>query len=204
MPKDGTETRTQIMDTAEALILDHGYAGTSVEAIVEAAGVTKGAFFHHFRSKMDLARALVERYADLDAGLLERTMEEAERASDDPAEQLVAFVELCAEEMEEFAEPHPGCLFASFCYEAQLFDADTHRIIRDATVLWRERLGAKVREAVALHPPRIEVDPDALADMLWVVFEGSFLLSRAMADPEAVAVQLRQYRGYLELLFGVV
>lgn len=192
------------MDAAEALILDHGFAGTSVEAIVERAGVTKGAFFHHFRSKVELAHALVERYAALDAEFLETKMVRAERLARDPLQQLLLFAGLCAEAMEELTEPYPGCLFASYCYEAQLFDAETHRIIREAVVLWRERLGAKIREAANAHPPRLEVDVEALADMLWVIFEGAFVLSRAMREPKAVAAQIRRYRDHLELLFEAV
>lgn len=203
MPRDGSATRTRIMDAAQALILDHGFAATSVDAVVQRAGVTKGAFFHHFESKTELAHALIERYAAGDAASLETTMERAERLSGDPLQQLLLFVGLSAEAMDELdGGPPPGCLFASYCYEAQLFDAHTHGVIRRATAHWRERLGAKIREAAAVHPPRLAVDLDALADMLWVIFEGAFILSRTTKDPKAVAAQVRQYRSYLELLFG--
>lgn len=204
MPKDGTDTRTGIMDAAQDLILEKGFAGTSVDAIVERAGVTKGAFFHHFPGKASLARALVERFAELDAGHLEENLARAERLSRDPLQQVLIFVGLFEEAMGQLTEPYPGCLFASYCYEAQLFDAETHEIIRNAILLWRERFGAKLREAAEVHPPRVDVDPAVLADELTVVFEGAFILSKMLDDPKAVAAQLRQYRNYLELLFGAV
>ncbi len=56
-------TRERILQIAEALVYEKGFSGTSLNDIVSAASLTKGAFFHHFRSKDDLGRALVARYA---------------------------------------------------------------------------------------------------------------------------------------------
>lgn len=201
MPRDGTETRTRIMDVAESLMLDHGFAATSVEAIVRGVGVTKGAFFHHFRTKTELAHALVERWARLDEEHLAENMDRAERLSRDPLQQLLLFVGLFEESMGSLSEPYPGCLLASAVHEAELFDAATHERIRDSVLTWRQRLRSKLDEVVAEHPPRLDVDLDVVADQLWSTFEGAFILSRTMREAGAVAEQLRQYRNYLELLF---
>ncbi len=190
------------MDAAEALILDHGFGGTTVEAVIGRAGVTKGAFFHHFASKADLGHALVARYAALDAEHLERTLERAERLSGDPLRQVLLFVGLLEEEMEALTEPHPGCLFASYCYQAGLFDAGTMAIVRQSMQRWRERVGAKLAEAGARHPPRAAVDFESLADMLLTIFEGAFVLSRTMEEPKLIAGQLADFRTYVELVFG--
>ena len=79
MPKRGPETRDRILDSAEALIMDMGFGSTSIDRVLEGAGVTKGAFFHHFPSKADLGKALVQRYAKRDTELLEVTMARAEK-----------------------------------------------------------------------------------------------------------------------------
>lgn len=202
MPTTGPDTRTQIMDAAQDLILEQGFAGTTVDRILEGVGVTKGAFFHHFRSKQELAHALVERFAAADREVLVTTMERAERLSRDPVQQLLIFVGLLEESASELTDPHPGCLFASYCYEAQLFDEAIHGIIRESLLLWRERLGRKLRAAIASSPPRTAADPEDIADLLTVVAEGSFILSRSLKDPAVVARQFHQYRLYLELLFG--
>ena len=88
MPRDGTATRTALMDAAEALILGQGFAATSVDSVIAKAGATKGAFFYHFKTKADLAQALVERYAELDLGHLHTNMARAEALSRDPLQQL--------------------------------------------------------------------------------------------------------------------
>src|SRR6478752_2341926 len=53
----GTDAKTKLLDAAMAMIRTQGYAATSVDELCRAAGVTKGAFFHHFRSKEELAVA---------------------------------------------------------------------------------------------------------------------------------------------------
>ncbi|MGB5535699.1 MAG: TetR/AcrR family transcriptional regulator, partial [Thiogranum sp.] len=66
MPRDGSVTRNKIMDVAQNMVLDVGLSGTSVEKVIDEAGVTKGTFFYHFKTKHDLAASLIERYAEDD------------------------------------------------------------------------------------------------------------------------------------------
>lgn len=56
----GTETRDALLTAARALFGEQGYAATSTEEIVERAGVTKGALYHHFTDKEQLFRAVFE------------------------------------------------------------------------------------------------------------------------------------------------
>jgi TetR/AcrR family transcriptional repressor of nem operon len=202
MPRDGTATRTRILDAAQTLVLQQGYAGTSVDDVIDAAGTTKGGFFHHFPSKQDLARALVERYAAEDTAVLNELFSRAERMSRDPLQQLLLFVALQEESAEELAQDDPGCLFASFCYERDLFDPATREVIAHALREWRERTRAKLDEVVERYPPRLAVDLDALADQGVALYEGAYVLSRALGEPDILKGQLRHFRTYLELLFA--
>jgi TetR/AcrR family transcriptional regulator, transcriptional repressor for nem operon len=200
MPRDGAANRTRILDAAEKLVLDKGFAGTSVDDVISAARTTKGGFFHHFPTKRELAHALVERYVAADMELLDSLVERAERESDDPLEQLLRFVSL-QDVTDELAGETPGCLYASFCYEQELVDESTRALIAEAVLAWRTRTRAKLDEVAARYPPRIPVDLDALADQGLAVYEGSFILSRALGEPRLLRGQLQHFRSYLELLF---
>jgi TetR/AcrR family transcriptional regulator, transcriptional repressor for nem operon len=202
MPRDGTVTRTAIMDAAEGLILSRGFAGSSVDDIVAKAGATKGSFFYHFDSKAALARALVERFAASDQAILARHLARADALSRDPLQRMLIFVGLFREEFAQLTEPYPGCLFASCIAEAQLFDEDVHRIIADNMTVWRKTLAERFAAIMAEHPPRLPVSAESLADMLTVIFEGAFILAKTMNDPAMAAEQLGHYRSYLELLFS--
>lgn len=202
MARDGAATRTRILDEAQRLMLDRGFGGTSIDEIIAAAGTTKGGFFHHFASKQQLARALVERYVAEDMALLEDLASRSESLSRDPLQQLLLFVALQEEAADEPGADDPGCLYASFCYERGLVDEGTRKLIADAVRAWRNQTRAKLDEVVALYPPRVPVDLDALADEGLAVFEGSYVLSRALSEPKLLKAQLRHFRTYLELLFA--
>jgi TetR/AcrR family transcriptional repressor of nem operon len=190
------------MDAAEASILEQGFSATSIDKIVHQAGITKGTFFYHFETKADLALALIKRFAEADRALLADNLARAEQLSRDPLQQVLIFVGLFREMMSELQDPYPGCLFASYIYEAQLFDDGTLALICDAMEIWRREFGAKLEAVMALHPPRRPVTAASLADMITVVFEGAFIMSRTMKSPEVVVEQLDHYRNYLELLFS--
>lgn len=201
MARDGTANRERILDAAQRLVLERGFAATSVDAILSEASATKGGFFHHFHSKNDLGRALLERYAAADRRLLEEFMAEAEAQTDDPAEQLVAFVRRFEQVAAGLAPAQPGCLFVSFIYERRLVGEGSEDLIADAIRDWRDRLLEKLEAAVRARPPAVAVDLRSLADHVFTVFEGGFILSRAMDDPARLPAQLAHVRHYLELLF---
>lgn len=183
-------------------MLERGFAGTSIDDVLWEAGSTRGAFFHHFSSKAELGRALVERWAAGDADHLERNMARAEMLATDPLERLMVFTGLLVEEARSIAPTDVGCLFASFLYERQMVDQTTGALIAGSMRLWRGRVSALIAEAAEAHPPRAAIDPDALSDALLVVYEGAFVLSRALDDEGIVSRQLEQYREHLRLLFA--
>lgn len=203
LARNGEKTRTNIMDAAETLILAQGFSASSVDQIIERAGITKGAFFYHFPSKTDLAQALVERCARQDLAMLETSMAAAEGETGDPLQQLLIVLGQFVALAEKWSSPHPGCLLASFCYEAGLFEERTLAIIRNTMLTWRARFAEKLQAAAADNPPRLAVDLDSLADAFTVATEGAFIVSRTLSDPQAVANQIRHLQTYLKLLFGL-
>lgn len=201
MGKKHTDTKEKILDIAESIVLDKGFGGTTVDAIIEQAEVSKGAFFHHFSSKAELGRLLVDRYAKTDAEHLESNLDKAEGLSEDPLQQLLIFVKLFEQEMKTLEEPFPGCLYASYLHQSGLFDDDINTLIRESMLKWRKRVRSKLDEVVQKYPPAIDIDLDATADMMLVIFEGAFVLSRSVKEAQVVADQLLNYHNYLKLLF---
>jgi len=62
--KNHNERRVEIIQTASALFKEFGYQSTSVNQIIETMGISKGAFYHYFKSKEQLLDALVELFVD--------------------------------------------------------------------------------------------------------------------------------------------
>jgi len=197
----GEDTRKRILDAAQALVLGHGFAGVSVDQLIKSLGLTKGAFFHHFRSKNDLARALIRRYADDGLALFRDNLARARKLSDDPLQQLLILVGLYEELFEKLTEPYPGCLLASYVYELRQFDEETRAIINEEFIESRREVMKLIRAIMKKYPPRRPVDPMALADAFMSTFEGAFILSKSLNEADITVKQLRLYRTTLEALF---
>ena len=203
MPKDGTPTRTRILESAERLVMERGFAATSVDEVIAESSSSKGAFFHHFPTKNDLGRALVARYAAADIEHLETFMAAAEAETDDSAGQVVAFVRRFEEAADEIVAEQPSCLYVSFIYDRQLSQDGTTDMIVDAIVAWRDLLRAKLQAAADRHPLRRDIDLEDLANHVFVTFEGAFILARSLRDPSHMRRQLRLLRQSLEALLDV-
>lgn len=194
MPRDGTATRTRLLDAAERLVTDHGFSATSVDQVIAEAGSSKGAFFHHFSSKADLGEQLVERYAAHDVQTLVDGLD-ATAHLDDPRERLVEFVRHFELRGDEIMSAQSNCLYVSVLSERQLAGPESGGAILGAVVAWREAIVGLLRAALGERP-----DLDDLADHVFVTFEGAFILCRTTGDPSHMRRQLAALRVLLTAL----
>lgn len=200
MPRDGSPTRERILAAAERLVIENGFTATSLDQVIAASRSSKGAFFHHFASKIDLAEQLVERYAAADIAHLEAALAQT-RSIRDPAERLLSFLAIFEDTADELMAAQSSCLYVAMLTERQLVDAGTTRHIRAAVLAWRQELAALFAAALAQRRPAYGAeafDCEALADHVFVTFEGAFVLCRTMDDPAHMGRQLRALRRLVE------
>ena len=198
----GERTRERIMDLAYRSIVEKGFAATSIEELVEAAGITKSGFFYHFRDKNDLARQLFERFLAEDASILDTLESRARELSDDPLQSFLIFLNLYAQMMGDMEALHPGCMVATVTYQERMFDAEVRQMNVDYLKRMRARFVRWIGEIVATNPPRFEVEVEEIADHLNVVVEGAIIQSKALRDESLMGKQTRLFRQYVKLLFG--
>jgi TetR/AcrR family transcriptional regulator, transcriptional repressor for nem operon len=198
----GEKTREKILDFAYDSIVQKGFAATSIEELVEAAGITKSGFFYHFRDKNDMARQLFDRFLTEDESIIETLASRARELSDDPLQNFLIFLNLYAQMMDDMETLHPGCMVASVTYQERLFDAEIIQMNTSYLLRMRERFSAWLHEIAAVHPPKTEIDLEGLADTLTTIVEGAIILSKALADPALMGRQTRLFRNYVKLLFG--
>lgn len=197
----GARTREKILDLAYVAIIKKGFAATSIEELVAAAGITKSGFFYHFRDKNDLARQILERYQaenEVFQGALE---ERARELSDDPLHSYLIFLKLYAEAMATVVVNHPGCLVAMITFQDASFDRAVIQMNVAGLHAWRRRFLAWLEEIAALYPPKGEVDLVAMADGVFGVTASALTLSKALSDPEVMSSQLLLYRDQVRLTF---
>jgi TetR/AcrR family transcriptional repressor of nem operon len=201
MTDKGETARARLVAAAEKIILEKGYAGATIDELLAATGASKGAFFHHFRGKADLARAVVERYAENDFALFRQWSEAADAASDDPLQRVLHFLTAFERYLDGLGKPFPGCVFASYTYESRQFGPEVHAYIRERLEAWIGLYQQKLAALIAARRPTAPVTARALAEMITTIIEGGFVMALALGDATWLQRQSAEYRRYLSLLF---
>ncbi|MBB5537336.1 TetR/AcrR family transcriptional regulator [Rhizobium giardinii] len=202
--RKGEETRTRILDVAEAAVLQKGFGGTSIEELIAETGITKSGFFYHFRDKNELAKALLNRYIENDERIYDEIFSRARDLMDDPLQSFLLGLKLLSELLSDLPNGHPGCLVATICYYERLFDREIQEINRQAALTWRRRFRGMFDEIFAVYTPREQFDVDQLADMVSTVIEGGIVLSKALKEPQSLPGQILVFRSFVKLLFQPV
>jgi TetR/AcrR family transcriptional repressor of nem operon len=202
MTTRGDSTKEKILLVAEALVFDRGFAGTSLDEIIERVGVTKGAFFYHFKSKADLAKGIVERFAKEEQALFVSLSDRAAALADDPLQEVLLFFKLFEEFVDGLENPLPGCIFATYTYESHQFDETIHELIRKELDDWGAIYERKFEKLIEARTPRVPTTAHDLAEAAMCLVEGGILLGRVYNDPKLLVRQSGQFRNYLQLLFA--
>ncbi len=203
MPKDGTKTRHRILDAALALAMDRGMAAASLDQVIERAGVTKGAFFYHFKSKDELALELMTRFAQQDHELFVNATQRVESLTRDPLQQVLLLCGLMAEMFKDTPE-NPGCLIASYCYQGELWSEQARELCVRQFREWADWVEERLAKAAGSNPPRVPVDVGQVAEMFQSIFEGAFVLARTYQDTGIILKQIKTYRDLVEAAFRPV
>jgi len=198
----GTKTRERILAAAEPMVLRQGFAGTSLDDLLKATSLTKGAFFHHFGGKADFAHALAEHYRGNHLALFEAFAADADASSDDPLEATLAFLKNFEAFVEARTSPLAGCLYAAYAYQSRQFDDETQTLVADGLKCWEDLYEARFGAILACYEPKLPIGAPELAEMIVAIVEGGLILSRSYGDAHLVARQSRQFRNYLTLLFA--
>lgn len=197
-----TNTRSKILDIAEASVLEKGFEATSIEEIVAGAEISRSGFFYHFKDKNALARAMLERYIDAENALYDDIFARAAELNDDPLHSMLIGLKMLAEMLADMPDGHPGCVIASTAYQDRLFDKGVQDLNREAILGWRRRFRTMFEEIAAVYEPRDAVNMDALGDMVSSVVEGGLVLQRALREHNSASEQIMLLRSYLKLLFS--
>lgn len=192
-----SSVRENLLDASFALIRERGYSRTSVDELCAAAGVSKGAFFHHFQSKDALAVAALDRWSEVSMAFFRAAPYHKHR---DPLDRVLGYLDfrkgLLKGEVAEFS-----CLAGTIVQEIY----GTHAEIReacDASISGQAAtLEADIAEAMKLHGIRADWSAQSLALYTQAVLQGSFILAKAKGGPDVAAASIDHLRRYIELLF---
>ncbi len=192
-------SKTKLLDAAMMVIRAKGYAATTIDDLCLVAGVTKGSFFHHFKSKDDLATAAAAHFSNM----AERLFAAAPyHAASDPLARLLGYVDFRIAML-------GGALYQTTCLLGTLVQEtyDTHPDIRRAC---DHGLSAHIAEltcdidlAKQLYVPHADWAAESVGYFIQSVLQGAFIFAKVKQDPAVARESLVHLRRYLELLFDV-
>ena len=192
------ESKTKLLNAALNVIRAKGYAATTVDDICHAAGVTKGSFFHHFKSKDDLALSAAAYWGEMTEGFFASA---PYHKSEDPLERLLGYVDFRGEILQGDL-PDYTCLLGTLVQETYA----THPNIRAAcdkgmsthiAIITRDVAAAK-----KLYAPDAPWSAESVGYFIQSVLQGAFIFAKAKQGPEVVRESLAHLRRYLGLIFN--
>lgn len=196
-PTAKPSARNKILGSALAVIRTRGYAATSVDDLCAAAGVTKGAFFHHFKSKEDLAVAAADFWSETTGAMFASAPYHAHR---DPLDRVLGYIDfrkaILVGEVPEFT-----CLAGTMVQETYASSPAIRDACARAIITHAERIEADITAAIAQRRLAPSWTAKSLALHMQAVLQGAFILAKAHGGAQVAAESIDHLRRYVELLF---
>lgn len=197
-PTPRGSAREKLIEAAHLLVRRQGYAATSVDEICAAAGVTKGAFFHHFASKEALGVAAAEAWTTRAADLI-FTAAPWTRI-EDPLERLLAHIDFRLFMIDGPAEGFT-CYVGTMVQE-NFASSDALRLAGDASIAaYCERLAEDIEAAIADRGIRDGISAMSLAYHIQAVLQGAFVIAKARSGTSEAHDSVLHLKRYIKYLF---
>ena len=163
------KTRQRILDAALDEFYKNGFQGGSLNRIVDEAGTTKGAVFHHFKGKNDLGYAVVEEiiFSDIKERWLDPLAD-----SVDPIAALKKTMRQFAREEDTNGRLIQGCPLNNLAQEMAPLDEGFRRRLEKIYSAWREALEAAFARGIKAGTVRKGISPPRVAALVVAALEG--------------------------------
>lgn len=191
------ESKTRLLEATLKVVREKGYYATRIDDICAEAELTKGSFFHHFKSKEDLALSAAAHWDAHTAGYF---VGAPYHGLDDPLDRLLAYVDFriagLTGELSDFT-----CFAGMIVQEVYR----THPQIRDACARnirgHARTLEGDVADAMLTYGVASDWTAESLALHTQAVIQGAFILAKGDGSADVAVASLGHLRRYLELTF---
>jgi TetR/AcrR family transcriptional repressor of nem operon len=191
-------SRLRLVGATIDLVRTNGYGATRVEDVCAAAGVTKGSFFHHFKSKEEMVLQAVAHWGSWTDGVFATA---PYAAAADPRARVFGYLDF-RRALLDHEVPQFTCLMGTLVQETYA----THPEVRAACergmsshVAWLTR---DIEAARLRYAPDAAWTAESVGYFIQAVLQGSFIFAKAKQDAEIARGNLAHLRRYLEGLLG--
>jgi TetR/AcrR family transcriptional repressor of nem operon len=188
-------TRQKILMAAFLEFYKNGFQGGSLNHIVENAGITKGALFHHFKGKQELGYAVVD---EIIGPLLEQRWIAPLTSSADPIADLkTAFRRYVAEDIHS-GHFMQGCPLNNLAQEMSPLDAGFHERIDRLYHHWRHNIAQAFAEGIRTGTVRANAVPADIAALVVASQMGIYGTGKSSQDQQLMLQATEALCGYLD------
>ena len=173
-------TRNVVLNAGSKLFIERGFSACSVQDITDAAGVPKGSFYNHFKSKEALAAEVLAEYGK---GTTDRSI-----LSNGKLPPLTRLKKHFAALNDHFSQCHDGCLVGKFMAEVSEDTPQIRNELLKVLTLWGEQISAVIAEGQQQGSIRGDLKASELANFLIDAYEGAILRTRVEKNPAALKV----------------
>jgi len=192
------DARTKLLNAAIEVVRTQGYAATSVDELCKTAGVTKGAFFHHFASKDALAVAAANHWSETTGALFAGA---PYHKPADPLDRVLAYIDFRKDLLR--GTPAEFTCFAGTTVQEAFASSDDIRAACKASIFGHaETLVADISQAMRRYKAKGDWTARSLALHTQAVLQGAFVLAKASGDAAVAVESANHLRRYIELLFN--
>jgi len=189
--------RGKLLDAAISIIRKKGYAATSVDELCARAGVTKGAFFHHFPTKDSLAVAAANHWSELSNSLFAAA---PYHRFEDPLDRVLGYLDfrksMLRGDVAEFT-----CLAGTMLQEAYRTHPDIRHACDESIGGAAATVESDIAEAMKRYHIRGPWTAETLALHTQAVLQGAFILAKAKGNAAVAEESIDHLRRYVEFLF---
>jgi AcrR family transcriptional regulator len=190
-------TRRKVLEAAFAEFYAHGFQGGSLNHIVEMAGTTKGALFHHFDGKQELGYAVVDEI--IGPLLLERWLDPLENSTDPLPDLQAAFRRFVALDIQTGSWLN-GCPMNNLAQEMSPLDDGFYERINRLYDTWRERYAVFVARGVEMGTVKANTNPNNAAALIVAAQMGIWGSGKSSRNQDVMRQAAEGLCEYLESL----
>jgi TetR/AcrR family transcriptional repressor of nem operon len=190
-------SKARLLEAALHAIRSKGYAATTVDDICEQAGVTKGSFFHHFKSKDELALSATAFWDSMTQAYFASAKYQQAK---DPVDRLLGYVDFRAEILQGEL-PEYTCLLGTLVQETYATHPDIRAACDRSMSSHIAALTRDIEAARQRYAPNAPWSAESLGYFIQSVLQGAFIFAKAKQGPQVARESLAHLRRYLQSLF---
>lgn len=188
-------TKTKIVEKAETLLWHQGYEGTSLNQVVDKAGVSKGAFFHYYPNKQAISRDVIDKY------FAEQIMAQMDKHLTNTSYIKNGLFEWVLGTFETFREHDfkGGCLLGNFALEMADQNEAAREHIKQHFLDWENQLASYLRPLE--QNGKLLIERRQLARLLIASLQGVTMMTKVHKDNNRAS---REFQSIAQLIEYVI